>query len=240
LSLPNIDPSGVITIREGQAAPIELPDMDVIEGDINTISAFVKKRYPCPSTQSSLGLQFIDKDRVIVTVDREKFEITVEIDPEHPRGSVVKGKLSLAPELIQFNINGSKSFTREELVKLIKFNKMWFASRDQAETLLESYMAFRAEVNANISKTNDTRGNVENNYKKTVKTGVPDSFVLNIPVFKGQDKRQFRVEIEIEATDASVRFWLVSVELHDLIQIESEQILQKQLECCKDFVVVYK
>jgi hypothetical protein len=117
---------------------------------------------------------------------------------------------------------------------------MWFASRDQAETLLESYMAFRAEVNANIGKTNDTRGNVENNYKKTVKTGVPDSFVLNIPVFKGQDKRQFRVEIEIEATDASVRFWLVSVELHDLIQIESEQILQKQLECCKDFVVVYK
>jgi hypothetical protein len=103
-----------------------------------------------------------------------------------------------------------------------------------------AYMAFRAEVNANIGKASDSRGNVDTSYKKTVTTNIPLSFVLNVPVFKGQGKRQFLVDIDIEATDASTRFYLVSVELSDLIQIESELIIDKQLECCKDFVVVYK
>lgn len=239
LNLAQIEGNEII-YRNGSAAPIEIPNVGIISGDINTISSFMSKRYPCPSTSDSLGLQFVDKDRAVVTVDREKFEITLDLDPESPRCTSVTGKLSLAPELEKFCINTTKSFTREELVKLIRFNKIWFNSRDQAETLLASYMAFKAEVNANIGKLSDTRGNVDNSYKKTVTTNIPTSFVLNVPVFKGQGKRQFRVEIDIEATDASTRFWLVSEELNDLIVIESEQILNQQLECCKDFVVVYK
>jgi hypothetical protein len=239
-NIENMDGVKEIIYRPGSATPIELPEMDLIEGDINTIKSFLDKRYPCPSTPGALGMQFVDKDRVVVTVDKEKFEIKLELDPEHPRGTVVTGKLSLSPELEKFNINSTKPYTREELVKLIRFNKIWFASRDEAETLLAAYMTFKAEVNANIGKSNDNRGNVDNSYKKTVTTNIPISFALNVPVFKGQAKRKFLVEIEIDATDAHTRFWLVSVELSDLIQIESEQILTEQLKCCSDFVVVWK
>jgi hypothetical protein len=240
LNVENIDGAKEIIYRRGDASPIELPEMNVIEGDINTIASFISKRYPRPSTPNALGLQFVDKNRAIVTVDKEKFEITLELDPEHPRGTVVKGKLSFAPELLKFQINTEAMFNREQLIKLIRFNKIFFPDKDQHEKLLSSYMAFSAEVNAKIGKESDTRGNVTNGYKKTVTTSVPDSFVLDIPVFKGQGKRKFRVEICIEATDASTRFWLESVELHDLIQIESEAILSKQLESCADFVTVWK
>lgn len=233
---------GEIVYRTGSAAPIEqLPEMDIIEGDINTVASFVKKRYwnGSPSPEA-LGLQFIDRDRAIVTVDRDKFEIQLELNPEHPRGTVVKGALSFAPELLKFRINTSNAFTREELVKLIRFNKVWFKDRMQADTVEKAYMAFSAEVNAKIGKDSDLRGNVENTYKKTVTTNIPESFILNIPVFKGQGKKQFLVSIIIEATDANTRFYLESVDLSDLIQIESEIILKEQLEACKDFVIVYK
>lgn len=240
LHLPKFEGNELI-YRTGTAEPIEpLPVMERIEGDINTISSFIKKRYPCPSSPEGLGLQFVDKDRVIVTVDREKFSILVELDPEHPRGASIFGQLSLAPELVKFNINTGKSWSREDLVKLIRFNKMFFGNRDQADALEQAYMAFRAEVYANIAKTNDNRGNVESGYKKSVTTNIPESFVLNIPIFKGQDRRQIRVDIIIEATDSSARFFLESVDLHDITVIESDLILSKQLECCKDFVIVYK
>lgn len=240
LVLENFEGREIVT-RTGNAAPIDpLPKMNQVKGDINTISTFVNKRYNQAPTPEAQGLQFIDKHRAIVTVDRDAFSILLELDPEHPRGASVFGSLSIAPELEQFHINDGTAFTREDLVKLIRFNKIWFADRDKADELERAYMAFRAEVNANIAQTSDTRGNVENGYKKTVTTGIPESFILNVPIFKGQGKRKFRVDINIEATSQSVRFYLESVELHDAIQIESEQILQKELECCKDFVIVYK
>lgn len=238
LNLASLEGNEII-YRSGSAAPIELPEMIVIEGDINTISAFVKSRYQA-STPEGHGLQFLDKDRVVVFVDRTDFTIKIDVDPEHPRGTYVTGKLELAPELLKFCINTGKAFTREELVKLIRFNKIWFASRDQAETLEKAYMSFNAEIHAKIGKESDNRGNVSNSYKKTVQTNIPESFVLNIPIFKGQEKKKFQVDILIEATDASTRFYLESVDLHDMITIESEGILNKQLECCKDFVIVYK
>lgn len=241
LNLPPDFKGNEIIYRTGSAAPIEqLPLMETIEGDINTVASFVKKRYPCPSTPESLGLQFIDRDRAIVTVDADNFAITLELDPEHPRGTTVKGKLSLSPDLLKFKINTQTAFNRDELVKLIRFNKVWFADRQQADTLEKAYMVFNAEINTKVSKESDLRGNLENSLKKTVNTSVPESFTLNLPVFKGQKKRSFPVRILIETTDASVRFYLESVELSDLIQIESEQILNEQLRHCEDFVVVWK
>lgn len=239
LTLPQINGNEII-IREGSAVPVSLPEVITLSGDINTVATFVKKRYTSASSRTSLGLQFIDSDRAVVVVDKEKFEIELQLDPENEFGATVTGKLSLAPELLVFNINTGVMFNREQLIKLIRFNKIWFPDKDQHEKLLQSYMAFSAEVNAKIGKESDTRGNVSNGYKKTVTTSVPDSFVLDIPVFKGQGKRKFRVEIGIEATDASTRFWLESVELSDLITIESEEILKKQLECCSDFVTIWK
>lgn len=228
-----------IIYRSGTAAPVELPLGITIDGDINSISAFVSNRYKT-STPEGHGVQFIDKDRVLVIVDKDNFTIKLDTDPQTQRSTTVTGKLELTPELVKFAINSGKAFTREELIKLIRFNKIWFASRDQADTLEKAYMAFSAEVKANIGKESDNRGNVSNAYKKTVETNIPESFALNIPIFKGQDKRKFQVDILIEATDVSTRFYLESVELHDLITIESELILNKQLECCKDFVIVFK
>lgn len=228
-------------IREGNALPPVAPKKILISGDIKTVSSFISKRKPANSQlEADPGLQTINPDRALVTVDKENLSIRLELDPEYEYGTVVTAQLAFTPELEQFCINKNKLFNREELIKLIRFNKIWFADAEAHDKLLKAYQAFTATVNANIGKTSDTRGNVDNSYKKTVETNVPDSFVLNIPIFKGQEKRKFRVEIAIDSTDANTRFWFESIDLNDIIQIESEAILKSELESCSDYVVIWK
>lgn len=226
-----------IVFREGEALPPVAPKKIVISGDIKTVSSFIEKRKPATIIA---GAQTITPERALVTVDKANLSIKLELDAENEYGTEVTAKLSFTPELEQFCINKNRLFNREELIKLIRFNKIWFADAEAHDKLLKAYQAFTATINANIGKTSDTRGNVENAYKKTVETNVPDSFVLNIPIFKGMDKRWFRVEIAIDSTDASTKFWFESIELNDIIQIESEAILNKELESCSDYVIIWK
>lgn len=237
LKLESVDGNEII-IREGNALPPVAPKKIKIEGDIKTVSSFLVKRKLAIEGKS--GLQEINPDRALVTVNKEALSIKLELDPENEYGTEVTAKLSYTPELEQFCINKNKLFNREELIKLIRFNKIWFADPEAHDKLLKAYQAFTATVNANIGKESDTRGNVSNNYKKTVETNVPDSFVLNIPIFKGMQKRIFRVEIAIESTDASTKFWMESVELNEIIQIETDAIISEELKTCADYVVIFK
>lgn len=236
--------NGEIIIREGNALPPVEPVKVKISGDIKTVSSFIEKRklrgFDGVMHNGNCGLQEINEDRAIVTVDKQDLSIKLELDPENEYGTEVTAKLAFTPELEQFCINKNKLFNREELIKLIRFNKIWFPDAEAHDKLLKAYQAFTATVNANIGKTSDTRGNVENAYKKTVETNVPDSFVLNIPIFKGMGKRRFRVEIAIDSTDASTKFWFESVDLNDIIQIESQAILEEELKSCSDYVVIWK
>lgn len=228
-----------IVFREGEALPPVAPKKIVISGDIKTVSSFLSKRKGLGDNRNP-GLQEVVTERTLVTVDKAALSIKLELDAENEYGTEVTAKLSYTPELEQFCINKNRLFNREELIKLIRFNKIWFADAEAHDKLLKAYQAFTATVNANIGKTSDTRGNVDNAYKKTVETNVPDSFVLNIPIFKGMDKRRFRVEIAIDSTDASTKFWFESIELNDIIMVESETILKKELESCSDYVVIWK
>lgn len=226
-----------IIIREGQALPPVEPVKVQITGDIKTVSAFVTKR---KEASTDAGLQFITEDRAIVEVDKEAMTITLKLDPEYKYGTVVVAKLEFSPELLQFSINKDRKFTREELIKLIRFNKFWFDSPEAQDTLLRAYMAFSAEVNAKVGAESDNRGNRSNNFSKTVSTNIPTDFILNIPIFKGMPKRRFRVEIALDSTDGSTKFWMESVELVEIIQVETDLILNAELESCEDYVIVWK
>jgi hypothetical protein len=69
---------------------------------------------------------------------------------------------------------------------------------------------------------------------------IPTEFILNIPIFKGFDPERFRVEVCLEATDASVRFYFESVELLELIETRKKEIFAAELESCKDMVIIHK
>lgn len=231
--------SGEIIFREGEALPQVAPEKIVISGDINTVATFVnKRRIALPGMP---GAQSINADRAIVTVEKEKHSISLELDPENYYGTVVSGKLEIEPELLKFSIETNKKFTQQELIKLLKYSKRWFADPAEQEKLLLAYMKLDVKVDSQLSNNApDNRGNRSNSFEKKITANIPEDFILSIPIFKGQDYKTFRVEIAMDSTDGSVKFWLESVELAELIQIESERIIKEQLKACEDYVIIWK
>lgn len=233
LKLENLTGNELI-IREGQALPAKEPIKVVMSGDIKTVSTYLAGRLAVTNSQKA------DKSTAIIIVDPKEMTIHLKLDPVNPYGGEITAKLELSDELMVFNINTAKMFTREELVKLLRFNKIWFADPDKHDVLLKSYQAFTAKTASELSAENDTRGNRSNNFSKTVKTDLPEEFTLRIPIFKGQEKKTFRVEICLDVTDGGARFWFESVELHATIEIEKERIFDEELKTAAGFVIIRK
>jgi hypothetical protein len=239
---------GEITIRKGEALPLKEPQKISLSGDINSVANFLGRRFAPQGTDvfetmvkyTGYGLQKVEADRAVIVVDKQAMSITLLLDPENFYGSSVTGTLTVSDELKAFSINAARTFTREELVKLLRFSGLYFPDRDKFETLVKSYQSFSAKAYIDMQTEADTRGNKTNNYSKRVETALPDEFVLKIPIFKGQPEETFRVEICLEVTDGSARFWFESVELHELTKTRIDEIFAAQLKGCEGFVIINK
>lgn len=225
-----------IIIREGNALPQREPVKINISGDIKTVSSFIWKR----KSATNPGFQYIDPNLAVVEVDKQKRTIILMLDPANPLGAVITAKMELNPDLVDFCINAKKTFKQKELVDLLKFSGLAFDNAEKHQMLLRSYQAFNAKAYIDMASDSDNRGNKSSSFNKKVETNLPVDFVLNIPIFKGQDRKRFSVEICLEVTDGGCNFWFESVELKELIEIESERILKDELESCAGYVVIWK
>lgn len=222
-----------LEIRTGEAQVIRDPNKVVVRGDISTVATFLEKR-----NVDNAGLQGLIKDKSVIYTDKSNRKITIDIDPENHFGAKVIGELELSDELKQFNINDKTTFNREKLVKLIRFTKRHFDSAEVYLNILTSYTAFKASTSTDLEVETDNRGNKKGLIDKKVSSNLPEYFALNIPIFKGQPKEKFMVEICLELTDAGAHFWFESPELEELIALRIDEIFDKQLEGAKELVVV--
>lgn len=236
----SISPSSdTLTILEGKTLDFKHPEKIKLSGNIQSISAFLAKRY---SGRVGKGLQEVDKEKAVVVVDADKMTVHLDIDPENHFGAEVLATLLFTPELLAFNINvEGHEFTREAMIKLLKYNKRFFENPMKQEELLNSYMKLNLTGSTQIKAESDDRGNRDFAFKKNIESqNIPHSFVLEIPIFKGQPVEKFRVDICISVTEGSVRFWFESVELVELIEERKQSIFAEELKTCQDFVIIHK
>jgi hypothetical protein len=233
LTIESFDDNEII-IREGEAPPHIDPVKLTANGDIKTVSTFIKGRLTIN------GLQGVHAYATIVTVNKEAGTIQIETDPNDKFASVLSGKLEMSDELKLFGINKERKFTQKQLIKLLKFNRIYFKDPLTHQDLLKQYTAFVFQTSTQGHANLDDRGNKSAAIAKTVDTNIPKEFTLKIPIYKGEREMEFRVEICIEVTDGGAEFWLESIELHELEQIEKEFIFKRELEACEGLVVIFK
>jgi hypothetical protein len=229
----------MLTIREGEALPPVPPKKIHIIGDIKTVSSFIEKR-KAGAIAGISGYQYIEPTRAIVEVDKIKKTITLSLDPQDEFGAVIIAKMDPNPDLEKFGINKNVQFSQKELVNLLKFSRLYFEDFDKHGSLLKAYQVFSAKTHTDLSGDSDNRGNKNFAFNKKVETGLPTSFVMNLPIFKGQDPKRFMVEICLDVTDAAASFWFESIELAELTELEGAKILDEELESCADYVVIWK
>lgn len=106
-------------------------------------------------------------------------------------------------------------------------------------SIVSALQMFKAKVDREIESSNDGRGTQKNVNNATVKEhGIEESFVLNIPIFKGSESKTFKVDIGITVTDGSVLTWLESRDLKDLEATERNRLVDSELKAFEGLVQI--
>ncbi len=232
----NLNVSGTeSTILIGTANTPDLPEKLSIAGNFASVGNFLKVK-----KKNANGFQEILTENAIVTCDFDNLWIKLETNPNDIYATEVIGKADYSNELKEFGVNQGKFFNRESLIKILRYNRRFFPNKEENAKLLSSYQNFTATVNKNISENSDLRGNATKFHGKQIKTDIAESFVLEIPIFKGEKPVSFPVEICIEENDSGVRFWFESVELAELLEIKKEELFNRELQHCEGLAIIYK
>lgn len=214
-----------LVLREG-VAPKELdpkaPVKTQLNGVIGAVVEYLTKRI-------NTG-QFAQKDCHIL-VNRENIEITLIINEadEYKRGEIV-GKLGYNPKFVEFGINGGKVWTPTELGMFIKMNRAFFADRSENMKLVSCLMNFTADVNNKIDRAVKENGNRTDNFAQVVNSNLPESFTIQMPIFKGMQAETIEVETFAQVNGREVAFILLSPGAQATLEDLRDKVIDEQLK----------
>ncbi len=204
-------------IYEGDAPKFRPPEKKTFIGNMDAINAFLINRELHIS--DSVVYQ-AHPNKSLVMVDSKEKAITLFVSPTDPAGMVIIAACKNDPELEKFNINTEQIFTRETLVKRLRYSAHLFANPDEHAKLLAGLQRFFVQLSGSAGAASDNRGNKSNEFEKQVRSSLPESFILQASVMLGADKQRFTVELCLDITDAGgAKFWLESPELEMLQQL---------------------
>ncbi|MVM33630.1 hypothetical protein GO755_26565 [Spirosoma sp. HMF4905] len=218
-----------LTIRQGEALELREPVVTHRSGVLASPLLWLLKR-----------ITTIEQLKCLVTVDRNKLSIELDVHETDPYAPMITGKLEYHPMFITFGVNSGKYLTNYQMAQLFKMNRTAFENPSVAMQLVSDLQQFRAKVDKEIEKQNDNKGNVRELRAQLVTSNLPQAFNLVMPIFKGTKKEVFEVEVYINPDDFTCT--LVSPVVNDLIEgmrdSEIDQVLKGIEEIAPDIVII--
>lgn len=216
-------------IRFGDALPLKEPKAVSISGTIDAPARWIEKR----------------KDDIVsadahILVDRDHMSITLKTDENSAYSDQIIGTLTLSSEMQEFGINTGESMSCFDMADRIKQLRSYFDTMQNAMKLVTELRNFKAKIDKELELSDDKRGNQKIMRAQTVESNLPKSFKVNMPIFKGTEKRTFEVEVEINPNDLSCT--LVSPDAHDIVVQERDSqmdgVLVRIAEAAPNIVII--
>lgn len=230
---------GKLIILEGKAQdplPLKEPKIININGDIHSIGNFINSR------SDGFSLQQIDRNKSVITVDKDARTIVLQLDPENYYGATVTAKLEQSKDLAQFGINTTARYNRKQLLDLIRFNRLFFEDKTEHAKVIAGLQKLRIKSETEIQQEKDNHGNKRNllDVKTVDDNGLVKEFTLTVPLFKGFGAQKITVEICFEVVNGDVSFWLESVGLKEASEAAIDGIFNEELKSAEGFVIINK
>lgn len=213
-----------LVIRHGTAPSINQPVRTVITGTLGSVSAFVK--HPLYNLYNG------EAQKARAVLDPANLSATLFLNSDDPLAPEVRGKMTLDEDLVKFAINADSKGTRkrEEMASFLRQNRFFFPDKDAHAALVSEVKNFKAKAELDVQQASDQRGNRTNHAERKVQSEVPLNTIIEIPVFKGQQKRRIHLDVCFDFSENVVVFWLESTELDEIIRQETENTFQKLRE----------
>jgi hypothetical protein len=224
VTLPEGTSYAEVTVREGAAVKLLEPKAPVktdLRGVIGVPLEYLRKR---------VATGQFKQERSHLIVNREKIELTLIINEnnEYERGNIT-GVLEFHPKFIEFGINTGKAWTPTELGLFFKMNRAFFPDKGVNMKLVTDLMNFSATVNNKIERSVRENGDRTDNFAQVVSSNLPESFVLNIPIFKGMDSETLEVETFAKINGREVAFTLLSPGANQTLEEIRNKAINEQL-----------
>ena len=166
-----------LVIRNGEAEPIHMGrDVNVTNVTIFALMEFLSK--------DDINLDIILDSVLIFSYDNLAMRIVYGLTCLHPYK--LNGSILLNPDLVAFEINKGKKYSTFQLADFIKMNRHLFESKSVAMELVSTLKNIKASVNRAIEANKDDRGNKRALIDQVVQSNIPESFNIELPIFKGQ------------------------------------------------------
>lgn len=212
---------GEVIIRHGEAMPVREPQSVEVQGQIDTVSEYLSKR-DVDTKDSYLKANM--NEGVLLLVENASSYYTNKIH----------GFIEPSREISEWKINSEHDWSTQDLATFMKKHIHHFYDKKEGRELVSSLMNFEGKVEKEIQDQNDQKGNVKYKYAQAVQHNLPGTFWLSIPIFRGQEKQKFEVEVIVDSKDYSCN--LISNELYEMSDNFIEERIGKELEAIeKDY-----
>lgn len=220
-----------LVIRHGQASPATLPRKGInINGTLKVVAEHLAKL-----PQETLMLNSHGDNKIgnsYIEVDREKGSIVLTEDAGMESSSTITGILAVDPRFKDFGINGSKSYTTHELADFIRMNRTFFETKEMAMKLVAELRNFKAKVDKDVELSSNDRGDKRMLLAQKIESNIPESFKLDIPIFKGYPAQKITVEVVVDSGDMSCK--LISPDASDFIEEFKGKLIDDELDSIRN------
>jgi len=219
-----------ITVLEGKALELFNPEKLNICGILDTPLRFLEKR-----------VSEIEQKKCNIIVNRDNMSITLTVDDKNHFADTISGKMELHPDFVKLGINSGKYRTAFEMAEFIKMNKAFFANRSEAADLVVQLRKFKAKVDKQVeAEFNPNKGDKKAIIQQAVETNLPNTFKVNIPIFKGTAKQELELETYFNPDDLTCT--LICAEVNEIAQDYKDTEIDKVLDAIKqiaaDIVII--
>lgn len=218
---------GEVVIRQGEALPVFRPKGYNIDGQMGSCLEFASKRKPDPK-------------HTVVIVKRDAAQIQLKVGTHLPKEEqiIISDQLQFHQHYAELGIEKKKFSDPAELGELLRRRKRYFANAEKGMKVISALKNFSSKVESQIEKLDDKHaGKYRAVVDKVVQSNLPEGFILKMPIFKGVEPKEFKVELLIDVRDRAVSIWMESIELEEIIQETIDYAIEKELVFLKEHFV---
>lgn len=204
--------------------PVQEPEQVSLSGNITAIANFLEKRWLSGDKQ-------IDHWRTHITVNRDALTMTLVANETDKRNrKVVKGSISLSRQFKAFGINDKEDWTPEDLGNFFRINRTYFDSRDENMRLVSLFKSFKAKIATDIERLEKDNGSITDNYSQVVDSNLPESFYVNIPIFKGSASERIEIQVIAHVSGKTVSLALISADAAAIEEDVRDKLIDDELK----------
>lgn len=242
-------------------APVEYkaPEPLNISGTIDTPLEFLKKRLLTIDIANAHVEVCRDTSEISLVINESNYHPSLsseDLDLYHDKDilldkflptSRIVGTIRYSKEFADLGINSDvQRWSPVKLAQYFRLNRHLFDDKQVSMALVSQLKNIKATISGKYQKEKETHGTISQTefFELHIAHELPDSFVLNMPIFKGGEKAKFAVEIDAEYIDGNILVSLVSPAMNEAMEVARDAIIddvvKKITDVAPDIVVIYK